>query len=204
MRNLGTNMERIVAKPEDSANSFIALSQRIRIVVGDVLKVPGDALVTVIPETLRIHRPFNHRLIAAAGEALDDFIVEHINRPHPGDAFSVPGFALRTPHVLFAVVPDWKSDFEKEDRHLLNCYRGALDMAARMGFKCLVFPDFLAGEGEFPDNRAIRLAVQGIMDRLRDPVEEVWIVCKTQDVADAYQNRLTLVRRRRASPSVET
>ncbi|MCB9979292.1 MAG: macro domain-containing protein [Rhodospirillales bacterium] len=204
MKSLGTNMERIVAKPEDSANSFIALSQRIRIVVGDVLKFPGDALVTVIPETLRIHRSFNHRLIAAAGEALDDFVVEHIDCPHPGDTFSVPGFSLRTQHVLFAVVPDWKSDFEKEDRHLLNCYRGALDMAARMGLKRLVFPDFLAGEGEFPDNRAIRLAVQGIMDRLRDPLEEVWIVCKTQDVADAYQSRLTLVRKRRASPSVET
>lgn len=190
-------MEHTITKAEGSANNFLLLSRRIRISVGDALETSGDALVTVIPETLRIHRPFNQRLIARAGEALDEFIVEHIYRPHPGDAFAVPGFGLKTPHVLFTVVPDWKSDFEKEDRHLLNCYRSALDMAARMGLKRLVFPDFLAGEGEFPDGRAIRLAVQGIMDRLRDPVEDVLIVCGRQDVVDAYQDRLNLARRRK-------
>lgn len=192
-------MEHTIPKMDSPSNRFVPRPERIRVTVGDVLDLSVDAIVTAIPETLRIERGFNRRLIMAAGEALDDFLLEHIYRPSPGDAFAIPGFALKASHVLFTVLPDWKENFDKEDRHILLCYRAAVDLAARMGLKRIGFPAFIAGEEGFPVNRAIRLAVQGIVDRLRDPVEEVWIVCDSDAVAEEYRERLAVARRRNGS-----
>ncbi len=179
------------------SNRFVAHPERIRVAVGDLLDLSVEAIVTAVPETLRIERGFNRRLMMAAGEALDVFMLDHIYRPRPGDSFAVPGFALKAPHVLFAVLPDWKGDFDKEDRHILSCYRSSVDMAARMGLKRIAFPAFIAGEDGFPVNRAIRLAVQGILDRLRDPVEEVWIVCDSEAVAEEYRERIAFARHKK-------
>lgn len=191
-------MERKLAKSNASAKVFVAPIDRVRVVVGDILDLPADALVTAIPETLRVEHGLNQRLMRAAGEDLDRFMLDHIYRPRSGETFSVPGFALKASHVLFGVLPDWKGDFEKEDKHILSCYRGTVDMAARMGLKRIVFPAFIAGEDGFPTNRAIRLAFQGIMDHLRDPVEEVWIVCDSEAVAEEYRERLHLLQQKKA------
>lgn len=186
-------MEHTIPKMDESSNRFVPHPERIRVVVGDLLDLSVDAIVTAIPQSLRLEPELNRRLVTIAGEALDNFLVEYVHQPRHGEVFCVPGFALNVSHVLLTVLPEWKEDLDKEDRHILSCYRAAIDLAVQMGFMRIGFPAFIAGEGGFPANRAIRLAMQGIMECLRDPVQEVWIVCDSQAVAEEYQDRLASI-----------
>ncbi len=171
---------------------------RIRIVRGDITQQDDvDAIVSAISTTLDCEGSLNARLIERAGEALDEFILEHINKPHPGDVYAVPAFDLPVKHILFAVLPHWRSGFEREDRDLLRCYRGGIETAQKMKLSKIAFPALGAGRRNgFPVRRAARLAIQGIADRLLGELEEVRIVCQREDIYEVFVERLKKEKRR--------
>lgn len=180
-----------IIDPHPSARPGLDLKDRIILVSGDLVTQDTDAIVTAIPETLELKDAQNRALVEAAGPALDEAVLETIYRPRPGDVFALPGFGLRAQHVLFAVVPNWQAEFEREDRHLLACYRGAIQVSEAMGLKSLSFPGLLIpGKYGFPLRRAARLALQGIADRIGDSVTQIRIVCATPDIAREYAERL--------------
>lgn len=182
-------MRPIISEPQAVANA--PLLDRIVLVAGDFVAQDVDAIVAVIPPTLEIKDGPDAAILAAAGPELDKAILETIYRPRAGDVFALPGCRLKARHVIFGVIPDWRTEFECEDRHLLGCYRASVQLAASMGLISLAFPGlFLPGHKGFPPRRAVRLAIKGIMDRLGDPIREVRIACPSADLLETYRKRL--------------
>ena len=85
-----------------------------------------NAILTFLPDTLEYRGALNLAIHAAAGQAMDDFLLENIYKPRRGDVYAVPGFNLPADHILFGITPDWRTDFERDDRDLLNCVRAAM------------------------------------------------------------------------------
>jgi O-acetyl-ADP-ribose deacetylase (regulator of RNase III) len=166
---------------------------RITLVKGDITKMDDvDAIVSAIPVTLKLQSSLNEALIRAAGPELDDAILEHVFRPKQGDVFVLPGLRLPVKHLMLAIMPPWRDgSFDKQDRDLIVCYRHPVEAARRMKFKKIAFPAIATGRRHgYPLDRAARLALTGILERLGDPLEEVRIVCNRDDVYDAFVTRL--------------
>lgn len=150
-----------------------------------------DAIVAAIPQTLELKDLAGRKLLAAAGADLDEAILAGIYRPRPGDTFALPGFRLPARHIIFTVVPDWQAEFECDDRHLIACYRGAMQMATAMGLRNIAFPGILLpGNKGFPPRRAVRLALKGICERLTDALSSVRIVCEEENILKDYADKL--------------
>ncbi len=145
-----------------------------------------DVLVGSISTALKVNGTLNQSLIAAAGTQIDDFILEHIYKPRAGDVFAVPPFNIPVKHIFFAVTPDWKDGLAQEDRDLIRCYRGAIQLATEMGMRKIAFPALGTGKKRYPVRRAARLGIQGIMDRMTDQLDEVRIVCNRREQYEAF------------------
>lgn len=167
------------------------LINRIRLVKGDITAQTGiDAVVASIEIDMKMDGTLNQAMLAAAGERLDEFILENIYKPRKGDAFALPPFGLPVKHIIYVITPNWRGGIDAEDRDLLNCYRRAIRLAHRMELKSIAFPALGTGANKYPLERAARLAVQGIMDRLTGQLDEIRIVCNRDDTYQAFSKRL--------------
>lgn len=193
-------MSDVIAEPFPRSNCD--LINRIRLIEGDLTKQHDvDALVGSISTALKVNGTLNQSLIAAAGTQIDDFILEHIYKPRAGDVFAVPPFHIPVKHIFFAVTPDWKDGLAQEDRDLIRCYRGAVQLATEMRLTSMAFPALGTGKKRYPVRRAARLGVQGIMDRMSDQIEEVRIVCNRREQYDAFAHWLKFYGYQGPSPS---
>lgn len=161
---------------------------KIDLIHGRLETAAVDAVVTSLPHTLDWSGSLNQALVAAAGERLDDFVVEHIYRPKVGDVFAVPGFNLTSPHIIFTITPVWDpiSLDSQNDRDLLNCYRKPLELAQRMNLRRLAFGAIGTGTKSFPPKRAARLAFRGLRERWYRDLECVQIYTPRDDVLQAF------------------
>ena len=176
---------------EQRRRSNAKLMQRIRVVPGDITKQDDvDAIVSAIKTNMDVSGSLNQSLIKAAGHNFDNFILENIYKPKAGDVYAVPGFNLPVEHVLFVVTPPLKDTFERDDVYLLRSYRQPLKMAANMKLKKIAFPALGTGKDGYPPERAARLAIRGIMDRMSDDFAEVRIVCDQEKTFGAFSERL--------------
>lgn len=162
----------------------------ITIEKGDATAISGDALVTALPESLNWRGSLNGAVLTAAGQRLDEFVLENVYRPKLGEVFAVPGFNLSATHLIMTICPVWEDDGmgSLDDRDLLNCYRKPLELAARMGLKRLVYGALGTGKNAFPPRRAARLALRGLRERWYPDLEGVKIVCNRDDVIAAFMN----------------
>jgi O-acetyl-ADP-ribose deacetylase (regulator of RNase III) len=160
---------------------------------GDITALDVDAVLTFIPETLEYRGALNQAIHDAAGQAMDDFVLDHIYKPKPGDVYAVPGFNLPADHILFGITPDWRTDFERNDRDLLNCVRAAMMQARAMELESLAIPLVASGKHGFPKPRAARLIVKAVMERLSEEIGQIVFVGLTPEDAALWQERLTKV-----------
>jgi O-acetyl-ADP-ribose deacetylase len=169
--------------------------QKIEIVRGRLEDIVADAIVATLPQTLDWSGALNQSLLAAAGERLDEFVLEHIYQPKIGDFFAVPGFNLKTSHILLTIAPVWDpiSLDSHNDRDLLNCYRKPLELAMRMNLRRLAFGALGTGTKSFPPRRAARLAFRGLRERWYRDLESVQIVSPRDDVLIAFAEEMDRV-----------
>lgn len=171
--------------------------RRIRLIEGDITQQKDvDAIMSALPATLDTGGCLNQAIIRAAGSELDDLILENIYRPRVGDVFALPGLGLSIPHILFSITPSWGTGTSGEDRDLLRCYRSLLEQAERMKLTSIALPALGTGKGKFPVQRAARLAIQALRERMPDRLEEVRIVCNRKDTFEAFVERLNLMANR--------
>ena len=167
---------------------------RIRVVQGDIAAQEVDAVVTLLPQNLEYRGDLNSSLREAAGAELDQYVAENVYRPRAGDVYVLPGFNLPVKHIICAISPVWKTDFDREDRHLLNVVRKSMEQAKALSIKTLAFPPIGSGGRGFPKARAARLILQGISDRLDKSFDEVRIVCRTPKTKQIFADRLDIMR----------
>lgn len=157
---------------------------------GDIIAQDVDAIVTLIPQTLEYRGEINEALLKAAGTQLDDFVLENVISPRIGDVYSIPGFNLPCRHIIFCIVPVWRTDFDRQDRLLRNACRRAMERVGNMGLRSVAFPPLASGRNGFPKPRAARLIVKGIADRLGPDMQEVRIVCRQTSTIKVFKERL--------------
>lgn len=187
-------MPEFIADAQRRSNNQLGNNQQIgrfNLVHGDLLSQHDvDAIVAAVPHTLDMGGSLNRAILAAAGTQIDDFIVEHIFKPRPGDVFAVPPFNLPVGHILYAVTPVWEDAIAREDRDLIRCYRGAMQLSAQMGLKRVAFSALGSGVKKFPVKRAARLGLSAMLDRMDPSITEIRIVVNRDDVFAAWDERL--------------
>ncbi len=177
---------------ERSETSKQELLKKVTLVKGDINQQPDtDAIVVTIGTDLEIEGTLLKSVIAAAGNDFDAFILENIFSPRAGDVFVVPGFDLPVRHVIFVILPPWKDGFDREHAYLLRAYRHAIETARSMFLRRISFPALGTGSRGYPVERAARLGIEGIMDRLDETFDEIRIVCDKRDTYMAFGRRLT-------------
>lgn len=181
-------MDIVISDYSGASNPYI---NKIKLVLGDISKQDVDAVVSLIPKSLEIYGHINKSILRAAGNELDSFIVDNIYQPKAGDIYALPAFNMPCKNIIFAVRPEWRSDFEREDKHLVMCVRKSMVLAKCMLLNTIAFPPLASGQGGFPKPRAARILIQSILDRLDEPMDEVRIVCPDQKTFDIYKDRLT-------------
>ena len=178
---------------ERYARSNDHLIDIISLLYGDITDDLGvDAIVSVLPPDLELNSSLNQSIMKAAGEKLDDFILENIFKPRPGDSFSVPGFNLPVENIIYTISKPWQDGLESEDRDLLRCYRRPMKMATRMGWTKIAFPALATGRKAFPPKRAARLAIQAILQRIDPTFKDIKIVCNRDETYEAFYERLKM------------
>lgn len=183
-------MNTVITEPPRRANPYL---DRIKLVQGDITQQDTEAVLSLIPQDLEYRGEVNHALLEAAGEQLDEFILGNILEPRPGDVYAVPGFNLKCKHILFCVVPVWRTDFDRHDKYLLNACRKAIETLWEMSLTSLSIPPLGSGKHGYPKPRAARLIVQGVLDRIDENVEEVRLTCKKEETFKIFEERLRQV-----------
>ena len=181
-------MKPVIAEFGQASKPYLV---RVTFVRGRIEEQPVDAIVTLLSQSLRYKGSLNEAIQKAAGHAMDVFINENIHEPRLGDVYAAPGFDLPCKHVLYAVRPTWKDDFERQDRDLLIPCRKVMEEARAMSLKTLAFPPLGSGHQGFAKPKAARLMMQAIMDRMYPEIEEVRIVARTQETLDIFHDRFT-------------
>lgn len=187
-------MDKFLSDPAGRSNPSQNFISRIRLIEGDITQQTGvDAIATAIDINFDTSRSLNRAIINAAGQELDDFIVENIYKPRIGDVHALPGFKLPVKNILVAFTPVWRAGVDGEDRDLLRCYRGIYETASLMKIKTLAIPAIGTGKHKFPVVRAARLALQAMKERMPDCVDELRIVCNKKANYDAFAERLRVM-----------
>ncbi len=180
-------MDIVISDASRASNPYI---NKIKPVLGDITAQDADAIVSMLPQSLEVAGSINQSILKQAGGDLDDFILENIYQPKAGDVYAVPGFALPCKNIIYAVRPNWKSDFEREDKHLVMCVRKSLVLAKCMLLNTVAFPPLGAGRKAFGKGRAARIMIHSILDRLDEHPREVRIVCADKETLGIYIERL--------------
>jgi O-acetyl-ADP-ribose deacetylase (regulator of RNase III) len=110
-----------------------------------------------------------------------------------GDAKITQGYKLPARHVIHAVGPVWHGGGAGEDEALASCYRRALELCQAHGLASVAFPAISTGVYRFPADRAARIAVNTVIDRLPDApdVTNVIFCCFSEE--SARLNREVLI-----------
>ncbi len=183
-------MTKHIAEPSEPSNPYI---DRIRLIQGDITQQKADAVISLIPQDLEFSGKINNALQKASGVNLDEFILENVYKPTPYDVYAVPGFNLPCKNIIFAVRPNWREDYERNDKDLVLCIRKALVLAKCMLLTSIAIPPLSSSAKRgYGKSRAARLLIQGILDRLDEKISTVTIVCPDAETFAAYRERLLL------------
>ena len=132
----------------------------------DITTLKVDAIVNAAKQSLAggggvdgaIHRAAGPELVAAS----------KAQAPCPtGEARITPGFNLPATWVVHTVGPGWSGGHSGEPEALANCYRNSLKLAHDAGARTIAFPGISSGIYGYPFEAATRVAVQNIVDFVR-------------------------------------
>lgn len=136
------NMDIVITDVGAASNANI---NKIKLVLGDITDQSCDAIISLVPQSLELSGRINTSLLKKTGPELDEFILDNMYQPKAGDVYALPTFGLPAKHIILAVRPNWKSDFDREDKHLVMCVRKTVVLAKCMLLKSIAFPRWLRG-----------------------------------------------------------
>jgi O-acetyl-ADP-ribose deacetylase len=151
---------------------------RLEVIVADITTLGVDAIVNAANTSLlggggvdgAIHRAAGPELLAEC---------RALNGCETGDAKITKGYRLPAKHVIHAVGPVWHGGSYHEDELLASCYRRGLELCQANGLASIAYPAISTGVYGFPANRAAKIAVSTVADRLAEtpPVTRVIFCC---------------------------
>jgi O-acetyl-ADP-ribose deacetylase (regulator of RNase III) len=162
------------------------VSDRIRLVQGDITQQEVDAIVDAANESLlggvdgAIHR--------AGGPAILEEC-QRLGGCATGDAKATTAGDLPARYVIHTVGPVWRGGDQGEPDLLASCHRRALDVAADLGCRTLAFPAVSTGVYRFPVDRAADIAVRATREALEayPEIDEVRFVLFSDEHLAAFE-----------------
>jgi len=167
----------------------------IKLVFGDITKIPVDAIVNAANSSLLGGGGVDGAIHRAGGKAILNEcmkIRERVGGCPPGEAVITNAGKLPAKFVIHTVGPIWKGGMRNEDQLLANAYTNSLKLAVDNGAKTISFPNISTGVYSFPKERAANIAVAAVSKFLkqdRSPVE-VLFVCFDRENYEIYERLL--------------
>lgn len=167
------------------------MDARIEVVEGDITRERVDAIVNAANSALLGGGGVDGAIHRAAGPRLLEEC-RGIGWCDEGEAVITRGYDLPAAWVIHTVGPVWEGGGYGEDETLARCYRNALALAEERGIRSIAFPAISTGVYGFPLERATRIAVRTVRDRLAASaaITLVRFVCHGAEAAAVYRRVL--------------
>lgn len=134
----------------------------VSVVVGDLTKLPVDAIVNAANTALAPGGGVCGAIFAAAGYEELDRACRAIGGCPTGQAVMTPGFALPAKHIVHTVGPIWHGGGQGEAGLLRSCYDASLRLAWEAGCRSIAFPLISAGIYGYPKEEALSIALEAM------------------------------------------
>jgi O-acetyl-ADP-ribose deacetylase (regulator of RNase III) len=163
---------------------------RIKVIHGELLAQKNiDAFVSFLTEDMSWGGPVNQQIMALTNHQVDEYVLEKMEKPVKGKAFSTPAFTLPANLLIFAVIEEWDDGFSGAERFLKLAIKSSLQLAEINGIRSLAIPALNSASEKFPLARGARIFANAFADSNVDAFDEVRIVCKSDDAFAEYLHR---------------
>lgn len=163
--------------------------KNVNVLLGDIMVQETESIVCFLSPDMEWEGSLNQKILAAAGDDFDTYVLDHVVDAKPGEVYAVPGFNLSFKTILLAINPVWEDALQQEDRELMRCYRGVIDCMIDEGVKTVSVPAMGKGQRRFPHARAARIAMRAFHDYMDPRIEEINMVCYDQTIFEIYKDR---------------
>jgi O-acetyl-ADP-ribose deacetylase (regulator of RNase III) len=171
---------------------MVHISDRIRVIQGDIVKLEVDAVINAANSTLLGGGGVDGAIHRAAGPGLLEEC-KSLKGCATGEAKITKGYLLPVKWVIHTVGPVWKGGQKGEDGLLASCYRKSLELAREYAVKTIAFPAISTGAYNFPSEKAAGIAVSEITKFLQENElpEKVFLVCFNKQTCQDIQKALS-------------
>jgi O-acetyl-ADP-ribose deacetylase (regulator of RNase III) len=169
----------------------------LRLVIGDITRVPADAIVNAANSALAGGGGVDGAIHAAGGPNIMrelDGIRAKIGRCPTGSAVVTGAGNLPAKHIFHAVGPVYRDGKRGEPAQLASCYRTCLDLAEQHSAQKVTFPSISTGIYGYPMAEAAAIALKEVVRHLSAPgatVQEVIFVLYDQRAYDVFRGQAT-------------
>lgn len=170
----------------------MSVSEKIRVMQGDITKVNVDAIVNAANNTLlggfgvdgAIHREGGKEILEEC---------KKIGGCETGEAVITTAGKLPAKYVIHTVGPVWFDGNNNEAEKLSSCYRNSLQLAIDNHCRSIAFPNISTGTYGFPKKEAALIAVRTVKHFLEhhNQIDQVLFVCYTKENAELTTDALT-------------
>ena len=167
------------------------MPHRIAILVADITTLEVDAIVNAANRSLlggggvdgAIHRAAGPELLAEC---------RTLGGCQTGEAKITRGYRLPARHVIHTVGPVWEGGGAGEEALLANAYANSLSLAKKHDLHTIAFPAISTGVYAFPPDRAARIAVATVVEKLSGDTHfsQVVFCCFASASAELHEQAL--------------
>jgi O-acetyl-ADP-ribose deacetylase (regulator of RNase III) len=166
----------------------------IHLVVGDVTKIPADAIVNAANSALAGGGGVDGAIHRAGGPAIMADLERRYGRGRhcpTGSAVVSDAGNLPAKWVIHAVGPIWRGGASGEPELLASAYRTSLRLAAELGAASISFPSISTGVYGYPVDLAAEIALDTVSDVLAlepSSIERVTFVLFSRDALEVFED----------------
>ena len=169
----------------------------IHLVVGDITKIPADAIVNAANSSLAGGGGVDGAIHRAGGPAVMADLERRYGRGRhcpTGNAVVSAAGNLPAQWVIHAVGPIWRGGTAGEPEFLASAYRTSLRLAGELGATTVSFPSISTGVYGYPVEQAARIAIDTVRELLANEagsIERVTFVLFSRDTYDVFEAALS-------------
>ena len=186
----------VTKNKQRSANSVYAIQNKqtmIKVIQGDITQIAVDAVVNAANTSLLGGGGVDGAIHRIGGkEILDECkkIRAKQGGCDVGEAVITTAGNLPAKFVIHTVGPVWQGGNSQEDKLLTNAYNNSLKLAIENNIQTIAFPNISTGVYRFPKERAAEIAIQTVIDFLKNQttIKEVVFVCFDKENFEIYVN----------------